>query len=252
MKCNSIILALVVLSVGFSACKKDEDPTPPTTDQHDHNHFNVALKFTPVINGGEVETGTTYNVNGTDMIFSRIQLYLHDITFYPGHEMEDGYTLSGKYLLVGDSDSYFDLGDIDMHHVHMMSFKIGVDPVTNSQSESEFLARPADDPLSAQSPAMHWSWAAGSGYKFWVFEGELGNGDNFIYHGAKDALLRETGMLTVHKDLSAENVNEMNLKLNLAAVFNGLDVEASPVVHGDGAVNVTLGDNLSGAFSVMP
>lgn len=251
MKINSIVLALLVLATVFTGCKKEEEQ-PVLPPENEHNHYDVALKFTPVIAGNEVEIGTTYTVNGVDMTFSRMQFYVHDITFYPSHEMADGQTLSGNYLLVGADNDYFELGDIEMNHVHMLSFKIGVDVVANAQSEQEFLARPASDPLSPQSPSMHWSWAAGSGYKFWVFEGELGNGEEFVYHGAKDALLRDTGMMTVHQNMNSEDINELNIKLNLSAVFNGVDVEASPVVHGDGAINVTLSDNLSGAFSVMP
>jgi hypothetical protein len=256
MKFNQIIFGLSILAIVFSGCKKEEEEVLPPQDDHHHHHDGhgeVALHFHHVINGNDVSLGEQYTLNGLDVVFTRIQYYIHDITFYADHDGDESLTLDGKYLLVGAGANHFELGDIEMGHVHMMSFKIGVDPVTNSQSEAEFLARPASDPLSAQNPPMHWSWAVGSGYKFAAFEGTFGDdSDNFVYHTATDDLLRETGMMTVHIDLDHDAVNEINVKLNLATVFNGVDIAANPTSHGANPTNVTLSDNLSGAFSVMP
>lgn len=255
MKFNYIIVGLTILAIVFTGCKKDEEEVlPPQEDhQHDDGHGEVALHFHHVINGNEALLGEEYTLNGLDVVFNRIQYYVHDITFYSDHDGNDSLRVDGKYLLIGSGANNFELGNIEMGHIHMMSFKIGVDPVTNSQSEAEFLARPSSDPLSAQNPPMHWSWAAGSGYKFAVFEGTFGAGsDNFVYHNATDELLRSTGMMMVHLDLNPDEINQIDIKLNLATVYSDVDIASNPSSHGANPANVTLSDNLSDAFSVMP
>lgn len=166
--------------------------------------------------------------------------------------MTDSVQLSGLYLLAGLEDTHFDLGDVETGHIHMMKFNLGVDPDNNAQSESEFLARPANDPLSAQTPAMHWNWNPGSGYKFAVFEGSYNDGaENFVYHCATDAMLRTTDALSVHLDVDHDDANDIHLMLNLNLVFDGIDIAATNSAHGAQPVNSTLMDHLASSFSVM-
>lgn len=252
MKFNQIILGLVAMTIVFSGCNKDEEEViPPQNGQVEQGE--VVLDFRLMIDGNDVLLGEEYELNGVNVTFNRIQYYIHDITFYADHEEDESLTLDGKYLLIDGNANQFSLGDIQMEHIHMMSFKIGVDPEINAQSESEFLARPSTDPLSAQNPPMHWSWATGSGYKFAVFEGAFGDGDaNFVYHNATDELLRSSGMMMVHLDLNPDKLNQINIRLNLATIFSGVDIVANPTSHGANPTNVNLSDNLSNAFSVMP
>lgn len=248
----SIFMMVVLTALSFTACKKDKvEPVPVTPDPHTHDHGEVALKFNHMIGDDLVEFNQAYNLNGLEVTFTRIQYYLHDITFYPGHTLEDGVTLSGKYLLV-NGNSEFNLGDVELAHLHGMRFKIGVDPTSNSITSEEFAALEASNPLSAQNPSMHWSWAVGSGYKFVVFEGSFNNGANtFVYHVATDALLRQGNMLSTHTDNDHENVTTLELKVDLAAIFNGIDITSNSTQHGAGGVNPTIMDNMVSAFSKM-
>jgi len=161
-------------------------------------------------------------------------------------------TLDGKYLLVNGNSGEIELGDVEMAHIHMMRFKIGVDPVANSITSDQFLGLPASNPLSAQNPPMHWSWATGSGYKFAAFEGTYNGGvNNFVYHTATDVMLRQTPMLSVHMDVEHDVTNKIQLKLDLATVFAGIDIVANDTEHGAGGTNPILMDNLSTSFSVI-
>lgn len=255
MKFNQIIYGLSILAIVFTGCKKEEEEVLPPQDEHNHHddgHGDVSLHFHYLINGNALSVGEEYDLNGLNVEFDRIQYYIHDITFYADHMMTDSVQLSGLYLLAGLEDTHFDLGDVEMGHIHMMKFKLGVDPITNAQSEDEFLARPADDPLSAQTPSMHWNWNPGSGYKFAVFEGSYNGGSDIIeYHCATDAMLRTTDALMIHMDVDHDSANDIHLMLNLNQVFTDIDIAATNTAHGAQPVNSTLMDHLAGSFSVM-
>jgi len=253
MKSNSIVSILMMIAIiafTFTACKKDKvEPVPVTPDPHTHDHGDVALKFNHMIGDDLVEFNQVYNLNGLEVTFTRIQYYLHDISFYPGHSLNDGVTLNGKYLLVNGNGQY-NLGDVELAHLHGLRFKIGVDQASNSITSEQFAALEASNPLSAQNPSMHWSWATGSGYKFAAFEGTFNNGANtFVYHVATDALLRQGFMISTHMDNDHDNVTVIDLKVDLAAIFTGVDIAANSTQHGAGGVNPTIMDNIVGAFS---
>lgn len=246
------IIALTVSSIALVSCKKDEDVLPPPSNPPAaETDGRVVLKMHYMIGENEVSPGDTYQLNGLDVSFDRLQFYVHDITFYTDDPDSEGLVLEDFYILAGLGANEFDLGEVALQHIHTMKFKIGVDPVTNAQSEDEFISRPASDPLSPQSPTMHWSWAVGSGYKFIAMEGQYNGQEEFVYHTATDQLLRETPMIMVHEDNPLNGEIELHLKLDLEQVFNGIDIQATPVAHGINGSNGLLSDNFSAAFSVM-
>jgi hypothetical protein len=239
-------------SMALVSCKKEDEvvppaPTPPVVE----TDGRIVLKMHYMLGGNEVLPGSTYQLNGLDVSFDRLQFYAHDFTFFPDDPESEGVVLEDFYILAGLGANEFDLGEVALQHIHTMKFKIGVDPATNGQSEDDFVSRPASDPLSPQSPTMHWSWAVGSGYKFIAIEGQYNGQQEFVYHTATDPLLRETPMIMVHEDNPVNGEIELHLKLDLEQVFNGIDIQATPVAHGINGSNGLLSDNFSVAFSVM-
>lgn len=250
---TKLSMIAILAAATLVSCKKDDDNiTPSGNDGHSNAHGEVALHMHYMINGEDLTLGETYDLNGLSVAFSRIQFYMHDITFYADHMMTDSVRLNDLYWLAGAEDTHFDVGDIEMGHIHMMKFKLGVDPINNAQTEDEFLARPSDDPLAAQTPSMHWNWNPGSGYKFAVFEGTYNAGaNNFVYHCATDAMLRTTDAISVHMDVDHDNTNQVHLMLNLNQVFDGIDIETASTAHGAQPTNTMLMDHLATSFSVM-
>lgn len=248
---KQIGLLFIAFSIAFASCKKEDEALPPT-ESPTETSSEVAFHMHFLSDGEEVVVGESRELNGMEVVFNRIQFYIHDVTFYADHMMTDSIQVAGKYWLAGLDNPHVNIGDVDMAHVHMIKFKLGVDPVTNSQSEAEFLARPADDPLSAQTPPMHWSWNLGSGYKFAVYEGTYNGGvDEFVYHCATDAMLRETDAMSLHMDLDEGSTTEIHLMVNLTEVFTGIDITATSTAHGAQPTNEALMNHLAGAISVM-
>lgn len=246
-----LFLALTVSSIALVSCKKNDELPPPSNPPTAETDGRVVLKMHYMVGENEVSPGNMYQINGLDVVFNRLQFYVHDLTFFPDDPDSEGLVLEDFYILAGLDANEFDLGEIALQHIHTMKFKIGVDPVTNAQSEDDFISRPASDPLSPQSPTMHWSWAVGSGYKFIAIEGQFNGQEEFVYHTATDQLLRETPVIMVHEDNPVNVEIELHLKLDLEQVFNGIDIQATPVAHGINGSNSLLSDNFSAAFSVI-
>jgi hypothetical protein len=249
---KSLVAMLAILAVSFSACKKDEDEPIVMEEEHVHNHGEIVFQFHHMIGNQEIEYGEIYNLNGLNVSFDRIQYYVHDISFYPDHLDENALSLDGKYLLVSGNSGLMDLGDVELSYIDKLRFKIGVDPVANSITSDEFIALPVSNPLSVQNPPMHWSWATGSGYKFAAFEGTYNDGaNNFIYHTATNAMLRQVNMLNVHLDVDHDNPNIIHINLDLGLVFDGIDIAADDTEHGAGGTNPLMMDNMVTAFDIQ-
>jgi len=236
----------------------DHDATELVETVHFHchpmsmSHGEVSFHMHFISDGEEVVMGEEQSLNGMEVTFNRIQFYIHDVTFYADQGMSESFQLENTYWLAGLGNTHFEAGEVELSHLHAMTMNIGVDPVANSQSESEFLARPADDPLSAQTPPMHWSWNAGSGYKFAVYEGTFNGGANeFVYHCATDDMLRESDPISLDLVLDHENMNEIHLMVDLSQVFSGIDISTTNTAHGAQPANALLMDNIAGAMSVM-
>lgn len=217
----------VLLALGssliFSACSKDDDePAGQAT---------VGMEFNYLVNGMAFDTAQLYDINGTAVKFTIAQFYVGGIVIadISGEET----TLEGKYLLVKPNAGLQEVGKMKPGHAHEVKFFIGVGPTENNQTETDFTSRKADDPLSVQFPAMHWSWL--TGYRFIRVDGKVDtNGDGtpdetMAFHIGTDPFLTNL-QFTAHKDLK-DGMNHLNFKFDLARLFDGIDLSKDYVTH---------------------
>ncbi len=225
-----------IYSLNYDAEAKEDDGSC--------EYPTVMVGFDYVVGDSEFSYGTTYIVDGVAVSFSLAQFYVSSVKLLA----EDGTQLSeypDTYMLVTPDGGMYSLGEAKKEHTHTMTFDIGIDEVTNSQSETDFASWPANHPLAAQSPSMHWNWL--SGYIFLKLEGLVDTDDD----GTPDApLVAHTGTnnlrqnitLTIHQEVD-EAMNHVMLEFDLAKLLDGIDIVNDNVTH--------TGDNIGLATDIM-
>lgn len=213
-------------SLFLSSCSKEDDVTPTPQIADVSFHIDYLVGENPVV------LGEVYDINGTAVSFDLISFYVGGIGFTD----ENGTTtmMDNKYLLINAEETHYEVGQLDAGHYEALQFFVGVDSTTNSQTEDDFTNRPAEDPLAIQNPSMHWSWA--SGYRFIRIDGKTDTDGDGIpetliqYHLGTNPLLLQMQYGDTHKDLVVGE-NEYNLHLNLATVFEGVDMKTETSTH---------------------
>lgn len=234
-----LLVALVAVMTVFG-CKKDEDTVG-----------EVSLEFEYKVGDQAFAYNQNYTIGGTVVSFETVQFYAGGLELHP----ETGeHTAFDQYLLVKPAAGELKLGELKKGHYHELNFFVGVEPSINSQTTADFTSRPATDPLSIQSPNMHWSW--NSGYIFFRVDGQVdADGDGtpekaMQFHIGTDAMLRNQAF-DMHDDLDQED-NHVHLKLDVAKLFTGIDLKTEYLTHtGDGLPLATkFADNIATALSV--
>jgi len=212
------LMTFAVLSMMILSCGEDDKPK------------DVNVKLEMVVDDESLSTGTTYNINDTDIQFTNVAFYLGKMSF----ETSTGATFTNQgddqYQLIepGVYDYNFSIpvdedgGDVSLDKV---SFIIGVDAETNDLSEDIFDARPESDPLSAQDPSMHWGWMGQ--YKFLNIDGNADlDGDGtfetpLTYHIGRNIYL---GNITLSPDEELEGgANDFRIEVDLAELLDDVD-----------------------------
>ncbi|MCB0546692.1 MAG: hypothetical protein KDD19_03840 [Phaeodactylibacter sp.] len=246
MRSNKIFfLALFsILAITFTACKNDsEEPTPD-------EKVMVGFEFDYLVDGEAYDTSKVYTINGTAVKFSIANFYVGGITFMT----EEGVPteVKDKYLLVTPTSGMQEVSELEKGHYHMARFFIGVDPETNSQTETDFTSRDANDPLSLQFPTMHWSW--NTGYKFIRIDGKVDTDADGVpdevmsFHLGNDDMLKTLEFVT-HKDVE-EGEGHMHFEFDLATALAGIDLAQDHFTHVDDFPELATAfrNNLSSAF----
>ena len=247
MRSNKILFLTIfsLIAIAFSACNNDdEQPTP-------EDKVMAGFEFDYVVNGEAYDTSKVYTINGTAVQFSIANFYVGGITFMS----EEGVPteVADKYLLVTPEAGMQEVGELEKGHYHMVQFFIGVDPVTNSQSETDFTSRDAADPLALQFPTMHWNW--NTGYKFIRLDGKVDTDADGIpdavmsLHLGNDDMLKTLEFVT-HKDLDPGE-GDMHFEFDLAKALAGIDLAQDHFTHVDDfpELATTFRDNLATAFT---
>lgn len=211
----------------------------------------LTMSFDYKVAGDDFVSGNTYTINGTAVRLDIAHFYVSGIELQP--DAGDLVKVEGKTLLVKPESGEQEVAEVDKGQYQTIKFDVGVQPEDNDQTEEDFDARPADDPLARQEPAMHWNW--NSGYRFLRIDGLVDtDGDGtpetaLEYHLGVDGFLR-----SVTLDLPNEiNSDEQNLGfvLDVAALFEGIDIATEYSMHtGDApAVAEEFADNIPAAIS---
>lgn len=235
IKYSFVALAALII-VGFSSCKKDEDKDENST------HLKVHYK----VGSEDFSYNTNYTIGGVAVKFDLAQFYLSTIKLG-----DNAYT--DKYVLVKPGEET-DLGYTAPGDYHMFSFNVGVDEMTNSQTETDFTNRASDDPLAIQSPKMHWSWNAG--YLFLKIEGMVDtDGDNtpetvLQFHIGSNDMLRAISLHS-HATVEDKSTTEIELNFDLEKLLTGVDLKTEYSTHtmNNKPLAKKIMDNLSSALS---
>lgn len=247
MNNKQALAAIAALALVLPACKKDKDEDP----EHEHHHATINMAFTFQVNGEEWTVDSLLSDSlGHALKVNSARFFVSGI-----HAENDEDVLVGEwpesYLLVdaAGSGNTITLGEMEVGHIHQFHFDLGLDSTANHA-----------DPTLASAPlndaTMHWNWDPAAGYKFLVLEGRYDDdGDGivqaddpeFIFHCATDDLLTEAHAHVHHTVVEGETFTAQVL-VDMARLFDGIDVLATPSAMGGGPVNARLMTNLSGAI----
>ena len=256
------LISLTLLSLITTGCK-DDGCTDPLAVNYDIDaktdnslciYPELTLDFKQMVGSQDLTYGQEYTVNGTKITFSLFQYYISNIVSFDDTDLSN-LSFHDTYLLVKPTETQYALGQTFNDYTSFLRFDLGIDAATNAQSSADFAAWPADHPLAAQSPAMHWNWNLG--YIFFKIEGKVdSDGDgtvdqDFIYHVGTDNMKRAVAII-IDEDLDEAN-KVYSIQLDLEKVLNGIDfsVEASWDTHTGNNPDLAkqLADNFVTAFS---
>lgn len=242
----SLAIAAFALVFSMGSCKKDEEDT--ATDK------NLSMDINYKVGSETFAYDQVYTIDGVAVKFTLAQFYVSGINIMN----DDGemHSFDNLFLLAKPSQTNYALGTVPASfgdHLHMVKFNLGVDSVTNGQTEADFTSRDANDPLAAQNPAMHWSW--NSGYIFMKFEGEIdtdgdGSTDSTAHwHVGKNSFLRAVE-LTAHEEM--EENHTINVAVDLSTIFSNtnLATDYQTMTMDNMPLATKVADNMATAFGV--
>lgn len=239
-----LALGLLFISSVLTSCKKDEDPVDCTPDPVK----TVSFHFDHMYAGEEFGLDSPYTIAGVDVKFQRISYYMSNFMLMDddgGSQMMDG-----EVMMISAAETHSsDIGVTELDHIHMMSFILGLDSITNHM-----------DPITAEAPLndpdMHWNWNPMGGYKFIRVDGERDlNGDGtyegFEIHVATDVMKRAISGLMVHENVAASGVT-IHMAVDYFKFFENVDFSAETLdgTHGEGTVTIQVADGAADAFSI--
>lgn len=253
---TSISLCLAMFSL--HSCKENicDDPLAVNFEANADCLFpELSLDIALKVGSQDLNYEDTYTLNGTAVQFNVAQFYLSN--FMLSRTDEGGATeipIENSYLLVKPTQQQYNLGTITSGDFEQLQFNIGIDPTANSQTETDFTQRAADDPLAAQNPAMHWNW--NTGYKFIRLDLTVdadGDGtpetDTQMHVGSNNLLRQVDQSLTATVNDATET---WTLEFDLGQALTGIDFSSVPTTHtaNNPALANQIADGLMSAATV--
>lgn len=250
---NNLIMvsvALLTFATILTGCKKEKvDETPaPNTEQKFSFHLHTKIGSNAAAYGVQYQdaSGRKFNIADFRYYISNIILIKNDGSEYP---------LTGKVILANPANNEYELGNIPVASYKGFKFMLGLDSTTNHSDPTIYLA---DNPLSIQSPGIHWSW--NSGYIFMKVEGQVdttlaatGPLDlEYFYHVGLDNLKRTIDFSTSAFTVVSGSDYEVGMEFDLLAALNNVDMRTENETHSFNNVPLAtkIADNWQGAFEL--
>jgi hypothetical protein len=204
---------------------------------------DVNIDFQPKVGGNDfVQNTTIQSLGGVSMSVEFFNYYVSNV-----HIIHDGgqdLNLSDTVFIVKAEDHFLELGMLNVTNIESIDFGIGVPQAVNHEDISQV---PTGDPLSWQSPTMHWGWT--SGYKFLLING-YGDGNNdgtpnqlLQIHSLGDANYKNVSMAVVPTVSATSSTIVINC--NLDEWLFGIDPGSVGVHHGETGVNASVMNNVN-------
>lgn len=248
-KFHFLFIALMVFaSASFVGCNKDEE-TGPTTEK-------ISLHLHSMVGTDEAAYGITYHDgSGRQFNLSDFRYYLSNFVLIK--ESGEEVPLSGVVMLASPAAHQYELGEVPSGSYKGFRFLVGLDSATNHTDPTIY---PADNPLSIQSPGIHWDW--NSGYIFMKIEGYVDttlNADGspdfeYFYHVGMDELKRTIDFSTSAFEVKSGADAELALEFDLLKALSNVEMRTENETHTFNNMPLAekIADNWQSAFSVMP
>jgi hypothetical protein len=255
MKKNKLTIiaavALLTFATVFTGCKKkdEETPTPtPNTEQKLSFHLHTMVGTNAASYGMQFQdaSGRKFNVSDLRYYISNIVLIKSD-----GSELP----LTGKVILANPSTHEYELGEVPVASYKGFKFLVGLDSATNHSDPTTY---PSDNPLSIQSPSIHWSW--NSGYIFMKIEGQVdttlaANGPldlEYFYHIGIDNFKRTIDFSTSAFTVVSGSDYEIGIEFDLLKALINVDMRTENETHtmNNMPLAMKIADNWQGAFEL--
>ncbi len=236
-----LVYFLAPIALWISACETTEPEDPAISTQ-------LSLDVSATFEGEQMEIFENYvNVNGYDMSFEDVRLYLSDISLIKaGGELVELSTI--EYFNFANLDELSRTYDVEAGDYEGVIYHIGVPQALNGTDDPDFLTSQygPESPLNVQN-GMYWSW--NTGYRFLIYEGRVdGTPDDtsdfpsvFSIHLGKDQFYTEiqvalpftitdgqTKHFNIDWDLSKSQYNDsdmIDLSLPEESQFHGDEME---------------------------
>jgi hypothetical protein len=244
---SAIILAAI--SISFTSCKKDvaEEPTP-STEQNlmFHIHSNVGTHEANYDSTFQTVSGRQFTIEDYRMYISNIVLIKND-----GSELP----ITGKVILTNPETEEYSLGMVPVGNYKGFKFLVGLDSATNHSDPSIYAT---SDPLSVQTPSIHWAWS--SGYIFWKVEGKVDttaaqNGPvnvDYLYHIGMDSYKRQIDFSTAAFSVISGQDQMVHIEFDLLEALSNVNMTTEIMTHtmDNMPLATKIADNWQAAFSV--
>ncbi len=175
---------------------------------------------------------------GNNLSVTRIDYYMSKFVII--HDGGQTLNLPESVIILakGSNNVEENLGNYNVTNVEGITFSIGVPKSYNHTDPS--LYGPLN-PLSPQSPAMQWGWAAG--YRFVAIEGKAGATlkTDYQMHGLGDPnYFSQTKMAA---GIASGDDIYINLDADYTKALKGINVTSGPIDHGVNATDLTVLQN---------
>lgn len=204
-----------------------------------HAENNVVLKFNHLLDGKEFKAGEIHTSIDGKSVFTYKLLRYYISNFKITHDGGKVLEVKDVYHLVNvattgitmEDNSKFSLGKLDVNSIEAIEFAVGIDSATNHLDPSLY---PSYNPLSLQSPTMHWGWAAG--YRFVALEGLSGSNaasatNEFQIHSLGDNLYTVV-KVNVKGQFTDDNTVSVTLDGEYKNLLTDIDVSTGLIEHG--------------------
>ncbi|MBL0052739.1 MAG: hypothetical protein IPP29_15115 [Bacteroidetes bacterium] len=170
-------------------------------------------------------TGRKFNVSDLRYYISNIVLIKSDGGLLP---------LTGKVILANPATNEYELGNVPVGSYKGFKFIVGLDSATNHSDPTVYAA---SNPLSIQSPSIHWSW--NSGYIFMKIEGVVdttlaSNGAldyQYFYHIGLDSFKRTVDFSSEEFTVASGSDYEIGIEFDLLKVLSNVDMRTENSTH---------------------
>ena len=191
---------------------------------------------------------TDYFDDSNNLIqFSRISMYVGKTQY--GKNGEFNYS-NEAYVLINPDETQYNFGSIEDTSINTFQSLIGVDSITNHLDPALYNS---SNPLSYQTPSMHWQMGTDPqnwSYLFLVMEGFVDMNQNslfeageyFVYHIGGDEFINNTNTINFNPTINSSNDFIIQLEIDWSEAINGINMSTDNFTHT--MDNIPLAQNL--------